>query len=56
MMINENKEVVGVNIGTRAISAIYKGASVVWQYVRSCFGKGFWINEKPWLDNDGWKQ
>ena len=23
--------------------------------VRSCYGSGFWIEDKPWLDNDVWK-
>lgn len=27
----------------------------VWQYIRSCFGKGFWVNGMPWRNTDGWK-
>lgn len=27
----------------------------VWEYVKSCFGKGFWIGEQPWSATDGWK-
>ena len=27
----------------------------VWQYIRSCFGRGFWVNEKPWSNKDFWK-
>ena len=23
--------------------------------VRSCFGRGFWINALPWIDREGWK-
>lgn len=34
---------------------IYKGARLVWTAVRSCFGAGFWVNEKPWLNNESWK-
>lgn len=41
--------------GNRAISAIYKGVSLVWQGIRSCFGAGYWVAEKPWLDNEAWK-
>lgn len=28
---------------------------LVWQAVRSCYGAGYWINEKPWIDNEAWK-
>lgn len=27
----------------------------VWQAIRSCFGRGFWNNQKPWRNEDGWK-
>lgn len=23
--------------------------------IRSCFGSGFWINEKPWFNDESWK-
>lgn len=39
----------------RAISYIQYGAKLVWQSVRSCFGSGAWVNEKPWLNEEGWK-
>ena len=55
-MIEKNgKDITAVYIGTQAISAIYKGSRLVWQAVRSCFGKGYWINTKPWVNDDGWK-
>lgn len=28
---------------------------IVWQAIRSCFGAGYWLNDKPWLNDDGWK-
>ncbi len=34
---------------------IYKGAQLVWTAIRSCFGAGFWVNEKPWLNSEAWK-
>lgn len=37
------------------ISAVYIGASLLWTLVRSCYGRGYWINEKPWLNGDAWK-
>lgn len=55
-MIEKNgKDITAVYLGEQAISAIYKGARLVWQAVRSCFGKGFWIDAKPWVNDDGWK-
>lgn len=54
-IIKSNKEIVNVAYGSKLISAIYKGAKLVWEAINSCFGKGFWINEKPWNNKDGWK-
>lgn len=28
---------------------------LVWQAIRSCFGRGWWVNEKPWSNKDVWK-
>lgn len=39
----------------RVVSAVYKGLVLVWTAIRSCFGKGYWINDKPWVNNDAWK-
>lgn len=50
-----NKEISSINYGSRAIAAVYQGARLVWEAIRSCFGKGFWINEYPWSNEDGWK-
>lgn len=40
----------------RVIQAIYIGAQLVWEAVRSCFGSGMWIPAKPWLYKEGWKK
>lgn len=55
MIYKNNKNTVGVYQGNKVISAVYKGGRLVWQAVRSCFGSGRWINEKPWLNSEGWK-
>lgn len=41
--------------GSRAIAAVYYGARLVWEAISSCFGKGLWINLKPWQNSDAWK-
>lgn len=48
------KEVSAIYFGQKAIRAVYKGAVLVWQAIRSCFGSGWWDNEKPWIDEDAW--
>lgn len=39
----------------KIIAAVYRGARLVWQAVRSCFGSGHWIDSKPWIDSEAWK-
>lgn len=42
-------------INGHAISAVYHGIRLVWQAVRSCFGSGIWIGNKPWIGSEKWK-
>ena len=49
------KEITAVNAYGRAIPAIYAGTRLVWPAIRSRFGSGWWVNEKPWLNEEGWK-
>lgn len=51
----KDKEFDAVYYGERAIAAIYHGAKLVWEAIRSCFGKGFWVNAYPWNSEDAWK-
>ena len=39
----------------RPLAAVYHGLRLVWMAVRSCFGSGVWVSEKPWLGNESWK-
>ena len=55
MIYKGGKEVASIYKGNKAIAEIYKGAVLVWQAVKSCFGKGFLINDKPWSNEEGWK-
>lgn len=41
------------------IGAIYQGTKLVWRTIynaiKSCFGSGTWLGDKPWLGDDNWK-
>lgn len=39
----------------RVLLEIRKGSRIIWTSVRSCFGGGSWDNDRPWIDEDGWK-
>lgn len=54
-IFKNNKEISAVYYGEKAIQAIYKGAMLVWEAIRSCFGKGYWINADSWNNEDAWK-
>lgn len=34
---------------------VFWGTKLKWQSARSCYGTGVWLPEKPWVDNDTWK-
>jgi hypothetical protein len=49
------KEVIALYKQGKPLQATYMGAHLIWQAIRSCFGSGAWINIKPWLNDEGWK-
>lgn len=54
-MISVNhKDISAIGIAQKAINIVCIASRIVWQSVRSCFGKGYWINDKPWSNTDGW--
>jgi len=53
--INGHTNFAEINFRGKNIVAIYNGERLIWEQVRSCYGKGRWFPEKPWLDNDTWK-
>lgn len=55
-MQNYNQHsIVAKIINSRPLAAVYHGLRLVWIAVRSCFGSGVWIDEKPWIDDEFWK-
>lgn len=55
MITVRGKEITAISVGNRALQAVYHGARLVWQKVKSCFGSGVWLNNKPWFNGDKWK-
>jgi len=41
--------------GTQPLQTIYQGTKIIWEGIRSCYGAGYWVPTKPWLNNEGWK-
>ena len=61
MIFRDNKELVAkrkVREGGTILEAsmIYRGARLVWQAIRSCFGSGVWFKDRPWIGTDMWKK
>lgn len=46
-------------VGGEWVKLLYYGADLMWRaakrIITSCFGSGYWINDKPWLNQDSWK-
>lgn len=58
LYINEDQKQPQVNTiyvnGTKVVQAVYQGLRLIWQYIKSCFGRGYWIDDKPWSNTDAW--
>ena len=48
-------EIVNIFQTKAPLQAIYQCGIVIWQAVRSCFGSGVWINDKPCINEEAWK-
>ena len=57
MPIKKNiKDTLAITAYGKVISRVHAMGRVVWNAVRSCFGAGYWIDDYPWSDTDGWKE
>ena len=54
MIKTNGKDIIGL-FYSKSVIAVYKGANLVWQSIRSCFGTGVWVGNKPWIGSDKWK-
>lgn len=50
-----NKKINGVWFGMLVASMLYHSSQRVWSAIRSCFGGGVWIGQRPWVNRDVWK-
>lgn len=54
-IFKKDRVITSLSFGDIAFTAVYKGTKLIWEAIRSCFGKGFWINSYPWGDKDSWQ-
>lgn len=59
-MIEKNgREIIDIHHNGHNIIQVWRYIAnawrIVWEAIRSCFSRGFWINEQPWNNADGWK-
>lgn len=54
-LIFKRKKVTRIVSNGRNIDMVYKGMVEVWRAVRSCFGGGFWVNDRSWDNEEVWK-
>lgn len=45
------------NVNTYELNLIMHAMAIkgLVQIVNSCFGAGYWVDDKPWLDDEAWK-
>jgi hypothetical protein len=55
MFIRNGKEIIELYRGKTPILEMYYGKYLVYQAIRSCFGNGYWISDKPWINSDVWR-
>lgn len=55
MFTKDKEEVIDIHVNGKAGTMLYKGRTLLWEAVKSCFGRGMWINDKPWSNTDGWR-
>ena len=50
-----HSDIVGIYYQGKDIVRKYYGQILVWEKIRCCFGKGYWVNALPWVNEIGWK-
>ncbi len=61
MIIRKGKNIIEIMTKGYPLKMVYRKGYLVWSKesgpveAQSCFGRGYWVNTLPWLNNDGWK-
>lgn len=55
MVYKDGKELKARYYGDKLVKSIYKGFSLVWYLIASCFGSGYWVNSSVWSNKDTWQ-
>ena len=54
----QQKEITSISKYPHVVTAVYhvrNGLHLVWELIKSCFGRGYWVNSAPYVNNDAWK-
>lgn len=54
MIISGNKNIAAIIANKKEVVVVKVGLTTVWQRSTSCFGSGYWNNDKPWINDDPW--
>lgn len=54
-MFKGKNEIVIIKAFGHILSSVYLGVKLVWEAIRSCFGSGKWVGNKPWVGSEKWK-
>ena len=55
MIEKGTRDIIEIEHGRQDVLEVYYGKRFVWGMAGSCYGSGYWINEKPWSNTDGWR-
>lgn len=55
MIWSEGSEYQNISINGKYVEKAYLDGKLIYIGIRSCYGGGAWINKKPYLNNDAWK-
>ena len=57
MIYKGTSEIIEISRGSLDMFEVYHGKRLVWRIATSgsCYGSGYWINERPWSNTDAWR-
>lgn len=56
MIRKAGRNISTIAYGSRIIAEIRLGTRLVYTAIRSCFGSGRWIPDKPWIGSEPWRR